>query len=766
VTSISVNTSASAIVTVTFSLKDAGGVPVVGAEAKNFDFQIAKLMPASTSRPAYWQSYINRSESDAANVFVAATERTKPKAVDGQPGVYTYTFCTDLDQVKNYLYYGSGTEPATGACPTTVVSRSGPLSGSAWDAFRPSLSLAYDPAATTRVTLVGRDGAFVNLVQDFVPSQLPTLATAVAKQVVTDTSCGACHAVDSAKRGAKLHFGESGHFSRRFQVEVCTQCHNSSSFNPETSSDTAWNTIDFGVLIHQYHGDPANGYTQNSPFGGVGAIGAGWNGGVAARGVINCRTCHDNQNPRILPQQPANRAAADKAAWAENLSQQACGSCHNGDIATAVDFTDHFGNQPGNEQCGLCHGPGKSEPVPINHATPYSTANNPELSPGAVKVEYQIASVTVNAANGRPTVKFRILLDGTPLNLTALPPNVTVTGVNIRLAWSAPMPTPAPLSLTSGPGIASPLDWNNFGALAGGRTYWNNTVDLDRRAYDQPPSASVSSIIASLTGPDGQGYYTTLEGIVPAPGTPLAFPLDATLKAVAIESYLTVYSMNISGVAAMKGVDGADTLKRTIVDTELCNTCHERVGFHSNAGRWAEARYCATCHNPEVSSSNLYAGPKTVGTETYQVKQQSNNFKDMIHSIHAGAIREEQNPDDPFNFIRGNPAGGSGQGINIFQNVVYPAQISDCKSCHVAGTYGMPSNASYAWSVFNAEFALGATQGAFNPTLSQRWSPSTAACGSCHNSASAKAHFTTFTVPGGEGCATCHGEGKIVEGHK
>jgi len=145
VTSISVNTSASAIVTVTFSLKDAGGVPVVGAEAKNFDFQIAKLMPASTSRPAYWQSYINRSESDAANVFVAATERTKPKAVDGQPGVYTYTFCTDLDQVKNYLYYGSGTEPATVPArplsfpgPDLSVVRRGTRSGrrSAWPTTR------------------------------------------------------------------------------------------------------------------------------------------------------------------------------------------------------------------------------------------------------------------------------------------------------------------------------------------------------------------------------------------------------------------------------------------------------------------------------------------------------------------------------------------------------------------------------------------------------------------------------------------------------
>ena len=34
-------------------------------------------------------------------------------------------------------------------------------------------------------------------------------------------------------------------------------------------------------------------------------------------GTYNCRTCHDNQNPKILPFQPATRAAADKDARLE-----------------------------------------------------------------------------------------------------------------------------------------------------------------------------------------------------------------------------------------------------------------------------------------------------------------------------------------------------------------------------------------------------------------------------------------------------------------
>jgi OmcA/MtrC family decaheme c-type cytochrome len=829
VQSITIDSAAGQKVTVTFALKDAAGNPVVGAEASEFDFGVAKLVPATTAKPASWQSYINRSTRGFSGtgqpVLAATQERGRPTAVAGQTGVYQYTMCTPLASVATFQYYGSGTEPA-GSCATAAVARSGVLSGAGWDAVKGGLDLAYNASATTRLVIVGRLPSLVNVIQDFVPASLPTLQAAKANMVVTTESCGACHAESSQARG-KIVIGEKGggHFGRRFHVEVCATCHNPGSFDPGVSTAASWQTVDLKVLVHQMHGGAGahaiHAYTQDAPFGGVGAIGAGWQGspkptsaltaqelasGTAAKGVINCRTCHDNQNPEILPQQPAARAAADKMAWAENLSQQACGSCHNGAIATAVDFSNHFGNQPGNEQCALCHGPGRSEPVPVNHATPYSTANNPELIPGAKKVEYQIASVTVNAANGRPTVKFRIMVDGAPLNLKSLPTGgVSIGAVNMRLAWSAPMPAPTPTAYSdpvgwSGPGIANPLDWNQFGTTAG-RAYWNGleplgtftinattgfpvpTTPLQFAAFDQTPGVNLSTagVITSLVGPDAEGYFTTVEGINPA--APLAFPnyANLTLKGVALESYLTINSMNISGIAAMKGVDGVSvpgadgTLKRKIVETEKCNTCHERVGFHSNAGRWAEARYCATCHNPELSSSNVFKGnatfPGAPGGAEFFYKQQSNNFKDMLHSLHAGAERKAQNPADPFNFIRGNPLASGGSGPMVFQDFVYPAQISDCRSCHVEGTFGLPGTRQnvpadrLAWSVIDAQPALG-TVATFDPTKSVRIGPSQAACGSCHNSTSAKAHFATFTQPQAEGCATCHGPGRIVEGHK
>jgi OmcA/MtrC family decaheme c-type cytochrome len=764
VSAVTIDSAAGQKVTVTFSLKDAAGLAVVGAEAKNFEFHISKLIPATSAKPAYWQSYVNRSDQEGSGpaVLAGGTERGKPTAVAGSPGVYTYTFCTPLGAVASFIYYGSGNEPA-GSCSAAAVGNAGPISGPAWDAIKGTLDLAFNASATTRVAIAGRDGAIVNVVQDFVPASLPGLLTATANEVATNASCGACHAENSADR-AKLLFGTkgSGHLGRRYDIGLCVACHNPTSFASAASTATEWKTIDFKVLIHEYHG--THHYPQNAPFGGVSGIGAGWNNGQAAPGVMNCRTCHDNQNPVILPFQPDDRAAADKEAWRTQISQQACGSCHNGSVATAVDFSNHFGNQPGNSQCALCHGKEASLPVNVAHATPYPSPNNPELAANAKAVEYEIASVTMGA-DRRPVVKFRVKVDGAPLDLKALPAGgVAIGAVNMKLAWSAPMPAPA--NAANGPAIAQPLDWNNFGSTAG-RTYWNNAVTLDLRAYDQPTSVNLSTagVIASLTGPDADGYFTTVAGINPA--APLAFPADTTLRAVAIESYLAINNMNISGKSALKSVDGATT-RRVLVSIDNCNTCHERVGFHSNAGRMNNPDYCATCHNPEITSSNIFEGFADYTGETRFYSQKPNNFKDMIHSIHAGAQRKAQDPSNPFNFIRGNPNATGGNGPMVFEDVVYPAQITDCLTCHTnPASYRVPANDRFAWSAIDVQPSLVATAGAFTPTTTIRQGPSTAACGSCHITTAAKAHFATNTALGiGETCNTCHGPGAVAEAHK
>jgi OmcA/MtrC family decaheme c-type cytochrome len=240
--------------------------------------------------------------------------------------------------------------------------------------------------------------------------------------------------------------------------------------------------------------------------------------------------------------------------------------------------------------------------------------------------------------------------------------------------------------------------------------------------------------------------------------------------------------MNISGNAVLKGVDGVtpSTIARrgamsTLVDLDSCNACHERIGFHSNAGRAQSTEYCSTCHNPELTSSNVFAGflsglPNSPDpTKSYYYTQKPNNFREMIHGIHAAGMRAEQNPADPFNFLRGNPAGTGGSGAMVFQEVVYPALISDCDACHKPGTITVPGNDNYPWTAFDAQPSLvaAANVATFNAALKYRVGPAAGACGTCHSSTASQSHFeaNTSNSLGAESCAVCHGPGKTYEAH-
>jgi hypothetical protein len=90
---------------------------------------------------------------------------------------------------------------------------------------------------------------------------------------------------------------------------------------------------------------------------------------------------------------------------------------------------------------------------------------------GAKKVEYQIASVTLNASQ-QPTVKFRVLVDGAPLNLKTLPAGGIVDRrgeheagleqARCRTGECCQRPGDRPAAVT---GTTSERT---------GRTYWNN----------------------------------------------------------------------------------------------------------------------------------------------------------------------------------------------------------------------------------------------------------------------------------------------------
>ena len=82
-----------------------------------------------------------------------------------------------------------------------------------------------------------------------------------------------------------------------------------------------------------------------------------------------------------------------------------------------------------------------------------------------------------------------------------------------------------------------------------------------------------------------------------------------------------------------------DAVPRDIVTTDTCNRCHDPLQLH---GRWQQPQACTQCHNPPGNT----------------------RFEELIHAVHAAG-----------------EAGG-----HDFSEVVYPAPLNACETCHTGGT--------------------------------------------------------------------------------
>jgi OmcA/MtrC family decaheme c-type cytochrome len=736
ITAVEIDRSASAIVSVTFEVSDAAGLPVTGL--RNFEFTIAKLL-TDGDHPR-WQSYINRSRLQSGGVPVLRAAGERQVATEVAPGVYEYTFKTDLDAVKNFIYYGA---PGAPAAPGT--GSSGELSSPAALAFLPTLDLDYDPSALHRISVVGREpGSRYNATIDFVPANLPTLQAATANQVVTTESCGSCHGL-SANRG-ELHL-PNVHGNGRYTMETCVACHNESTFDSRGSTNAEWANISLTTMIHKIH---VNGLAYS-------VDGRDYTSIHYPQSITNCLTCHDNNR---VPK-PEGRTAADAVAFQARPSSEACGTCHEINF-TRGGFDHFFADQPA-ATCSNCHGPGQFASVDRFHISASSTANNPRQPAGLVQYEYQISSVTVNESN-QPVVTFRLLADGAPVNVQALPAGMSLGNMRFYAAWSAPHPG---VFDRNGPRIEAPQDFNNLVndlpvTPGAGRQWWNLTTNTGLRSWDQPQSiGNLSAFVGSLT-PGENGYFTTVPGVHDT--TPFAFPANATLKAIGIEGRPQSQGVNIDTSAR---VAFAGTPRRQVVAEDNCLTCHETLAFHGGS-RVNGPNWCVACHNPETSSSNIFEGviPEGVRGAGMTTSQLPMNLKDLIHGLHAGKpVGGDPIRTVPFSFIRSNVAATTGgAGPYDFSDIGYPAALADCQTCHLPGTQVLPIPANALWSVVDGY--PGATASApHNPAMAERMAPISAACYGCHNTPAAKAHFDNNTSTGGEACVICHGPGRIAPAH-
>jgi OmcA/MtrC family decaheme c-type cytochrome len=300
-----------------------------------------------------------------------------------------------------------------------------------------------------------------------------------------------------------------------------------------------------------------------------------------------------------------------------------------------------------------------------------------------------------------------------------------------------------------------------------------------------------------------------------------AFPAGAGLRAVALQGYFQfdrdgdeAQDTSLHTVSAVGSVAG-DEVRRAVVDANKCGNCHEWfeghggnrvVGLQLDPDTPQPALVCTLCHVPNLSTSGRSIDPARaadrdgdpltndpssatadLGTSDTSVwPEDTNNFKDMIHGIHASAERTFD-----YEFVRGRNDG-------IYYNwseVTFPAEngVRNCLLCHTDGTFELPLNENVLSTTVrttgtddgldgNDFAAVGmARDGVPNAT---DWvsTPTASTCYGCHrNSESAIAHMrqnggmisvanpdmADFTqrqeMDTVESCVLCHGPGKIAD---
>jgi OmcA/MtrC family decaheme c-type cytochrome len=704
----------------------------------NLAFSLAKLVPGSGGTPSKWVNYIVTTvPTVAAGGTVGAVGLSTPSTdntgtlVDNGDGTYKYTFYRDVPGIKAQV---DGITPPAGSNKADL----GDLTYDASLTHRLTIQIAGAAPGTGSNNPSGLSTGFpasvnmqnpVNVIYDFVPATGQAPAASANRKMVDNANCESCHSTLGGLPG-----GDGGsldfHGGSRNNIEYCVICHTDQRVygRSEATYDAATRAFSGSTykvngravgnapnFLHKIH--VAGVMTKTGyDYGGV-----KFDLGGYSQDIRNCEKCHD----------PANAATPQAALWKTSPNRLACGSCHDGiDFATGLGLTladkaaglssstGFFGKaHPDNAtdatcQNAGCHGVGSggdpdlvhfpvtppnknnSLQVPLSTEVAGSTGNSntnagwiasnaSRLPAGAIKVEYEIDTVSLNASRN-PVMKFRLKQNGvvTPLQDFATATPNAVTGQ--KEIWANYMGGPSVYFVFAVPqdGITAPADFNGTASVYL-RSLWNGT--------------SSGNSLSTLTGPDTAGWYTaTITGTtIPTNAVMLTGGLGYSYNARSslpltqtnLADYPATASTLTTGLTAgmpnawggliviaknTQKVATGFTGRRAIVEDARCNKCHQELGtftedaFH--AGQRNDGTTCSWCHTPNRNSSGWTA-----------------DTPNMAHAIHGAGKRTQV-----YTWHSAVTAGDS------FGHIVYPGVLARCEQCHLPGTYDFSASGSAA----------------------------------------------------------------------
>lgn len=562
-------------------------------------------------------------------------------------------------------------------------------------------AVPYDATLTHRVgfEIRGLAAATSNAVYTFRPSDGATTAL-FSREMVKDASCNACH--------DKLAL----HGNARFETKYCVTCH-----NPGSTDANSGNTLDFKVMIHKIH----RGKSLPSVSGGGEYAIWGFRDTkhdyskvVWPQDIRNCRTCHDETDPDT----------PEAGNWMTMPTMEACGSCHDDiDFASGANHSDANIVVSGNADCTICHSEGGLiGSIDASHALLEQAA--------ASAFQFNIHSIQNTVPGAFPMITFSIT-DPTqgdaPYNIQSDPPFVQGGGASriaIDLGWDS-------------------ADFSNTGS---GRT----------------PASMIS--INPLGGgsiANGDGTYTATSSVaIPAGVTGSGMVAIEGHPAVDVENDGDFERIGVRGASAFFAItDAAPVERRAVISIDKCNNCHKSLSLHG-ANRTDHIDLCAGCHNP--NNTDISRRPANPADAPDGKKEESIDFKRMIHALHAGQEG------------MGLVVYGFGNRLHDFREVEFPGNLNNCLQCHLTDTYYPVGTGVLATTVDTGTDLA-------DPLDDVNITPNAAVCSACHNSLLASEHMkqnggafdvtqaadgTLTSASAGvvvETCAVCHGKDKLAD---
>jgi OmcA/MtrC family decaheme c-type cytochrome len=252
----------------------------------------------------------------------------------------------------------------------------------------------FDPALTQTVLAVASrsiDG--VTAMDRMTYSVRPAGGAPIARDVVADARCSACHGTTEGPAGVSAHGG------RYTAVAECVLCHTPQSADPDTG-----NTVDFKVMLHKVHrGANLPTVLAGTPYQIVGFGGS----------VHDFSTVHF---PQPINRCTACHAGAQGDTWSTRPRMDTCVSCHdNISFVSPVppgQVLHSGGTQPPNAPCTVCHpATGSLAGITESHA----------VATDATLVAIELVDVPPVPPGASPVLDFRVTVDGAPRDILAQP---------------------------------------------------------------------------------------------------------------------------------------------------------------------------------------------------------------------------------------------------------------------------------------------------------------------------------------------------------